>query len=259
MDLAFESDEQAANFIRRLLTPQCLRASLDITLAVENLDQYVADYCQFVSPRDNCIPCPNSATILINSHGPGLLQLFYGTESHRISFIRFSGQGALTFHNVVQELQTSLKEPSLNVTVTQPSVYNVPFLKSLWDQNIRSIVARECERSSLHALFSAIGESSVDALTDTPESTAITWPFESLKSLTIYDADLNVSQITRLVGIRQQYLQENSKRWLEEIVLVNCRLKGMRLAKAVKQLTAIGVTLRSVACSRAAVYVLRDN
>ncbi|KAG8910973.1 hypothetical protein FRC00_007243 [Tulasnella sp. 408] len=215
MNLSFKSDELAVNIIRRLFTPHCLRASLEITLPTGPLDQHVMDYCKFMSPREKCYQYPSSATILINNPYLDRLSLTYQTESCRIAFGEFDPEEAPAFHNLVQKFQTSLKEPPLT-----------------------------------DAILSAIGESLADELADAPESTTITWPFESLKFLTIYDVDLNVSQITWLVGIRQQYLRENSKSWLEEIVLKNCQLKGMRLAKAAKQLAAIGVTLRGVQCSR---------
>ncbi|KAG8910972.1 hypothetical protein FRC00_007242 [Tulasnella sp. 408] len=206
------------------------------------------DYGKFMSPGEKCVQYPNFATILINTHSVDQISLTYGTESHRIAFEALDTEEMPALHNLVQTFQTLLKEPPLNVTFIRPSVLHRPFLQSLGDQNIRAFVVHQCNHDSVDAILSAIGENSTDALADSLESATNTWPFESLKFLTIYNADLNVSQVTRLVGIRQQYLRENSKRWLEEIVLVNCRLKGMRLAKAVKQLAAIGVTLDGIAC-----------
>ncbi|KAG9049641.1 hypothetical protein FS837_009612 [Tulasnella sp. UAMH 9824] len=246
MTLNFKSDEPAVNLIRRLSTPQCLRASLEITLLTLPLDQHVMDYCKFMSPGGKCVQYPSSANILISTPYLDQIYLTYETESRRISFEEFDTEEAPAFHNLVKEFQTLLKEPPLNVTFIRPSVVHRPIMQSLGDQNIRDFVVRDCNEDSVDAILSAIGESRADTL----ESTTITWPFESLKFLTIYDTDLNVSQLTRLVGIRQQYLRENSKTWLEEIVLVNCRLKGMRLAKAFKQLAAIGVIIRGDQCSR---------
>lgn len=247
MDLAFNSDEPAVNVIRRLVAPQILQARLEIAQVTMDLDQYVADYCKFMSPGERCIQHPNSASILIKGVSNNLNRLVYGTESHQVA-ISMNSEEALVFYNLVQEFQSLLKEPPLTVTIFRLSVSNWLFLTPLGDQNIRSITAHRCKQVDL--LLTAIGASTTNAPTDTMESATIIWPFESLKSLTIYDTDLNVSQITRLVGIRQQYLREHSKRWIEEIVLVNCRLKGMRLPKAVKQLAAMGVTLRGVECSR---------
>ncbi|KIO20430.1 hypothetical protein M407DRAFT_245819, partial [Tulasnella calospora MUT 4182] len=96
------------------------------------------------------------------------------------------------------------------------------------------------------AVLALIGGRSPTLPSGTPENTE--WPFESAQELTIEDNQVNVKELTRVVGIRQQHLQASSKSWLKRVLLVNCHLKGMPFSKAAKELAALGVVLTETGC-----------
>ncbi|KAG8945483.1 hypothetical protein FRC04_000768 [Tulasnella sp. 424] len=260
MDLKFGLDESAVNLIRRLLTPRCLRRSLEITAVPLRLDEFAADYCNFLSPEEIDTRYPSSASIHMESRKPDTAHLVYKTESRRVAFGLLSWEEEVdSFYDLVQEFQELLDEPPLTVTTVDPSEVNNIFLRPFSDEDVRAIRAH-FKVASVDYLLALIGShSNKPSFGPVTRNSTADWNFESLKSLEIHDADLNLSQITRLVGIRWKYLQKNSKTWLEEIDLVNCRLRGMRLGKAVKQLAAIGVTLRGIGCTRVTKLAMKPS
>ncbi|KIO26820.1 hypothetical protein M407DRAFT_23887 [Tulasnella calospora MUT 4182] len=48
------------------------------------------------------------------------------------------------------------------------------------------------------------------------------WPFESLGELVIQGTTFNLSYLTRMIGIRQQYLRKSSKASLQKVTLIDC-------------------------------------
>ncbi|KIO29059.1 hypothetical protein M407DRAFT_21802 [Tulasnella calospora MUT 4182] len=251
MDLIFGSGESARSLIRRLVTPRLLRSSLDVgESALET--GHRADYCRFMSQGEECAQYPKSASIRIETVRLAYTRVVYETESRRFAYERFNSQNqAQTFHDLVQEFQGLLQEPALTVTAIDSSTRIRSddiwlFLKSIGDQNVRTIEAL-LNGQEADGLLVAIGAPS--NRTDALATNTTTDPsFESLKSIAINNAKLDLARLTGLVETWQRHLQRMSKRWLEEVDLVGCRVREMGLGEAINRLRAIEVTLRCVRC-----------
>lgn len=162
MDLVFGSDEAAASLIRRLVTPQLLRASLDVGNA--HLSRYHAYYCHFMSQAGGDAQYPTSPTITIEDGDPGYTYVVYETEDRRFTFDVLSTEAqAQAFHDLIQEFHGLYKGPSLTVKSMNSSRSNWMFLKSLGDQNVGTIEAHldegnpEKGRPEVDGLLKAIG------------------------------------------------------------------------------------------------------
>lgn len=237
-----------AQLIRVLVAPQSLSRMVYVERAL-NLSRYIADYRRFMSMQDSVAPpqYPESASILIKETHLGTW-LEYMTESRRVVFMVRSEVEAPAFHDLVQKIQDSLKGPPVTVTIDDPPEPTWPFLKSLGDQSIQTIVAHIRSRASVtRGLLEAVG-SSVTDLPDGPTTdTASNWHFKSLKSIEFRKAYVNLVDLTRLA---EQHLTRSSQPLVEEIVLVECGLAGMELAQAAERLVEIGANLRGVGCIR---------
>ncbi|KAG8985287.1 hypothetical protein FRB90_004834 [Tulasnella sp. 427] len=238
LDLEFDREMFALDFFQKLDAPQCGRSRLSICAAFLYLNQSVADYCNFLlGVVDEAIlpPPVTEATISITyKHIGRHMLLTYDTGHRQLAFdCKSSVEEGRAFHYMVQGFQAQFKEPSLTVDIFNPWAATRWFLGPLADQNVRILVLHGKPR--VRAVLLTISDFQNDS-----------WPFESLKSLVINNAALSVREITRLVGVRHRYLQAHSKRWLEEITLVNCLLLGgMRIAKAATQLAAIAASTKS--------------
>ncbi|KAG8913270.1 hypothetical protein FRC01_004631 [Tulasnella sp. 417] len=243
MDLIFQSDESATNLLRRLVTPQLLRGSLDV--GVSTLETHRADYCRFMSQGKGCLRYPSSANIRIEDASSDCTRVVYETENRRFAFMVFRRENdGHALHDLVQEFQALLKEPALTVTNDDSSDTAWLFLRSLADQNVRNIDVHLNEGEA-DRLLAALGAPS--DLTDVlVTNTTTDQSFESLKSIAIHDGYLELDRLTELVETRQRQLQSKSKRFVEEVKLVDCYVRGMGSKAASDRLKAIGVTLQDV-------------
>ncbi|KAG8899775.1 hypothetical protein FRC01_010378 [Tulasnella sp. 417] len=248
MDLKFRWGESAANLIRRLVTPQLLRGSLDVGYSA--LQTHRAAYCRFMSQGKTSLRYPSSADIRIEPLHIALLanrRIVYETEIRRIAFNLPSWENHVqTIHDLVREFQGLFREPALTVTVTDPSDCTWPLLRSLGDQNVRTIDAY-LDGEKADDLLTALGAPS-DPTNVLATNDATDQAFESLKSIAIHDAVLDLAQLTVLFETWQQHLKRKAKRWPDEVDLVDCRVREMGLGEAFDRLEAIGVTLRDVRC-----------
>ncbi|KAG8922506.1 hypothetical protein FRC01_013950, partial [Tulasnella sp. 417] len=246
ISLQFKSNKSVMKLIRRLAAPQCLRRTVRIDQAGD-LGSYIADYRRFVSSEERYIgQYPESAALLLDSSYPGT-RLEYKTKNLEVSLRFPSIEEIPAFHDLVREFQTVFKGPSLTVTIEYPSEQTWSFLKSIGDQNVQTIVARLKYRplgaSDKFLKVIAARLSNLPGL-EGPEANAVTdVPFKSLMSIEIHDTQVN---LVDFIGLVEEYLDENSKPWLEEIVLVDCSVKGMEWEQAVERLNEIGLTLRLV-------------
>ncbi|KAG8913281.1 hypothetical protein FRC00_002717 [Tulasnella sp. 408] len=244
MHLEFRSNESAVNFIRRLITPQCLWRTLIIEGA-PRLGAQVADYRRFMSPEESCTwQYPQSASILIKAVYMGT-NLEYKTDSRELRLKIPSVQQGPTLHELVQDLQSILKEPALTVTMDDFSEYTSTYLKSLGDQNIETIVAHFTDTDSeVSDLLELIRTHPADLSSpDGPTaSTTIDGQFKLLKSIYIHNTWVNLVDFTAQV---EEYLHKDFKPLLEEIVFVDCGIGGseITLNQAAERLATIGITL----------------
>ncbi|KAG8984357.1 hypothetical protein FRB90_005366 [Tulasnella sp. 427] len=259
MDLSLASHRLALQMIHRLEIPLCDQACLVIseTLLQANDVDAVSDYTDFLlGPRvaaNTQLPATEAtATIRFTPSK----QLSYDTVHRRLWFnVPDSQEEGTAFHEMVRGFQTAMGQPKLKINVvnpvTSPSVQW--FLGPFTSENVQSIVIY-CSREPARPILSEIGSHSMAVPCESISSSDVTrqageWPFESLRSLVIRDTSLNLRELTWLFEIREEYLLARSKRWLEHISLVNCRLlKGISKAAAVEQLAAIGVTLSVFGC-----------
>ncbi|KAG8921776.1 hypothetical protein FRC01_014902 [Tulasnella sp. 417] len=237
MRLEFASNELAIMLIRRLITPQCLRSSLQIHDA-KNLREYLADYRRFMSLEGSCAHYPESVCMAIKRPYAWGESLDYETNSRQLSFKTATAVEVRVFLDLVQELQGLYKGPSLTVTIDCPSEH-APFLRSLHNQNIQAIVVHcSAERSeSPDILPRVLGP---PPRTPVGPNSTIDWPLKSLRFINIYKASVDLTNFTELV---EKNLHKNSKPLLEEIALIGCSFQGMELAEAIERLAAIGITL----------------
>ncbi|KAG8913309.1 hypothetical protein FRC00_002647 [Tulasnella sp. 408] len=246
ISLEFESNEAAVALIRGLIIPQCPRRTLCIRQA-PRLGSHVADYRSFMSMEGtrNWQP-PRSASILITGSYPGS-GIEYKTENCKISLNLPSAEEVPAFHELVQEFQSILTGPCLIVTIKYPSGLAWLLLQSLGHQNIRVIVVDWEDymdsESWTATLVKSIWEHSADPPDGPITNTAKDRPFESLTTIDIHNAFVNLIDLARLT---EEYLHKNSKPLLKEIVLVDCSFTDMELVQAVKRLGVIGITLRNV-------------
>ncbi|KAG8921774.1 hypothetical protein FRC01_014900 [Tulasnella sp. 417] len=236
MRLEFASNASAMVLIRRLITPQCLRRSLQI-LDAKHLHEYLTDYRRFMSLEGSCTHYPESACIAIKRLYPGADSLDYEMDSRQLGFNNATAVEVRAFLELVQELQDLYKGPSLTVTMDSPSDH-APLLRFLHDQNIQAIVTH-CPggSSSPDILLRVLGP---PPRTPGGPNSTIDWPLKSLRVINIYHNSVDLTNFTELV---EKNLHKNSKPWLEEIALIGCGFQGMELAEAIERLAAIGVTL----------------
>ncbi|KAG8917516.1 hypothetical protein FRC01_002400, partial [Tulasnella sp. 417] len=243
MRLVFVSSESAMKLLRRLLAPQCLRRTLSIEDPLD-LGQYFADYRRFMSLEENCTDDHSSARINIERRIGSGVHWEYETGGRKVDFDKLDVEEAPIIHDLVQEFQNLFKEPSLTVTIKCSSGKVWPFLESLGNQNIQTVVFRS-EYGGLkpdHCL-KVIGVRSDSIPDGAMTSTFTDWPFKSLRSIEIRDAKVDLDDFPRLV---EEYLDKRSKPLLEEIVLDNRCFEGMKLTQAAEMLEAIGINLRVV-------------
>ncbi|KAG8939997.1 hypothetical protein FRC00_013355, partial [Tulasnella sp. 408] len=270
MRLSCRTNEPAMELIRALVTPQCLRRLLVIDLA-SHLGHYVEDYRNFMSPEENCAPTqyPQSASVLIQGSQQDT-SLEYSTKTRQFNLGFLGTDDVPAFHNLIQGIQSLLRGPPITLTITDPCGPKWSFLRTFGDENIQAIVAnfrynypkaqqysdwgptcslyRSLEDVNYRAtedLMTAIGADSNYRLFDgSLVDTTAYRPFKSLKSIEIHQAYVDLNDFTRLV---EKYLQ-NSKPLLEQIVLVECKLRGMTSTQAAERLAAVGINLRCVGC-----------
>ncbi|KAG9044649.1 hypothetical protein FS837_007764 [Tulasnella sp. UAMH 9824] len=221
--LYFISNGSAMKLTPKLITPQCHQRSLaiDQPLSPRKLVT-VGSYRQRRAAPSN--PSPHA-------------------------FLSKADVEAVTaFHDLVQEYQRLFKGPPLTVTIKDPSEHIWWYLKSLHDQNIRTIEAHfpKQKLEAVGDLLKAIGALSVHIAPRPIADSTTDWPFKSLRSIEIHHADMDLGNFTNLI---EEYLNKSSKRLPEEIVLISCNLTGMELAEAAERLAAIEITLRDVACT----------
>ncbi|KAG8913310.1 hypothetical protein FRC00_002648 [Tulasnella sp. 408] len=244
MHLEFRSNESAVNFIRRLITPQCLSRTLIIEEA-PRLRAQVGDYRRFMSPEENCTwQYPESASILIKAAYMGP-DLEYATDSRELRLKISSVQQGPTLHELVQDLQSTLKEPALTVTIDDFSEYTSTYLKSLGNQNIQTIVAHfEDTSSEVGDLLELIKTHPTDLPSpDGPTaSTTTDGQFKLLRSIYIHNTWVKLVDFTAQV---EEHLHKDFKPLLEEIVFVDCGIGGseITLNQAAERLATIGITL----------------
>ncbi|KAG8921775.1 hypothetical protein FRC01_014901 [Tulasnella sp. 417] len=235
MRLEFASNESAMIIIRRLITPQCLRSSLQVVDA-KHLLEYIADYRRFMSLEGSCTDYPESACITIK-YTYTEESLDYETDSRQLSFKTATSAEVRVFLDLVQELQDLYKGPPLTVTIDS-LIDRAPLLSFFHNQNIQAIVVRCAERSqSPDILLRLLG---LPPETPSGPNSTIDWPLKSLKVIDIYNVSVDLTNFTELV---EKNLHKNSKPLLEEIALIGCSFQGMELAEAVERLAAIGITL----------------
>ncbi|KAG9044648.1 hypothetical protein FS837_007763 [Tulasnella sp. UAMH 9824] len=174
--------------------------------------------------------------------GPNLA---YETENFQVGFGGI-GEDAFIINSVVQEFQDLFKNPSLTVTIDERLEDVWLFLRLLNEQNVRTIVAHfKYGEYPVGNLLRVIGSISPPFPHGTMTSTAIDWPFKSLRSINIHDAYVELVNFTSLV---EMYLHKSAKPLLEEIILVGCSYSGMELAEAVEKIAEIGIILRGIEC-----------
>ncbi|KAG8916291.1 hypothetical protein FRC01_003247 [Tulasnella sp. 417] len=194
-----------------------------------------------MSPEGGCAPTQNPECAWILIKGISDTKLEYAVETHQVRFKDFSGEEVPAFHDLVQGIQSSFQDPPITLTIRDPSGPTWLFLKSLGDQNIQEIAAYFPPSGTYTSIFlEAIGKDLADPPGGPPTDTATDGPFKSLEYIEIHNAYVNLVDFTRLV---EEYLPKSSKPLLEEIRLVNCRLRGMEFAQAAERLAAIGITL----------------
>lgn len=197
----FKTNSSAMKLTPKLITPQCHQRFLGIDRS-PSPHEVVGRYGRFISPEESCTQHPKSACLFIQ--GEYIRTRFeYETESCLVDFlfVDASVETAAAFHDLVQEYQRLLKGPSLTVTVRYPSEHVWWFLKSLHDQNIQTIVARFAKQKlqAVGDLLNAIGARSVDITPRPMADTTTDWPFKSLRSIEIHDADMHLGDFTKLV------------------------------------------------------------
>ncbi|KAG8914744.1 hypothetical protein FRC01_003931, partial [Tulasnella sp. 417] len=143
--------------------------------------------------------------------------------------------------NIIVVLQNRLNNPPLTVELDNPTDIQASTLRRLGNLNVGRIRAKSLG-DHFDNLLAAIGSRHENLPSGYVED-GHNWPFESLRELTIERTYMSLSQMTRLVGIRQRHLRTSSKEWLKRITVVDCSYRGMTLPKATQQLEAIGVTL----------------
>ncbi|KAG8982858.1 hypothetical protein FRB90_006497 [Tulasnella sp. 427] len=251
MELAFPRATWALDFAQILVAPRCVYASLTVLEAFISISSPVTRYCNFLLAglkyEPNLQTGETPAGIAADYGDDGHLWLRYTTLSRRVNLRLSLSHKSLkesldAIKSMFQAIQAGLNWPSLTITMVDTSLDSMWILKALAQQNVQNIVIGSY-RDSLSALFAL-------AMIERPDGVpTASWPFESLKRITIYDATLSVRDITRLVGRRRRYLQTHTKQWLEAVTLVRCRLVGrLSPTKGIKQLAAIGVTLRALGC-----------
>ncbi|KAG8995084.1 hypothetical protein FRB90_000280 [Tulasnella sp. 427] len=251
MELAFPLATWALDFAQMLIVPRCVDASLTILEAFIKINSPVTSYCDFLlggsKYQTNLQPGGTLAGVATEYGEDGRLWLRYFTLSRSISLRLDLDQGSMqecfaAVQSMFQAIQAKLDQPSLTITMVDTSLDSIWILMALAHQEIQNIVV-SCERDSMSALLVLEIIEHPDGVPAAPRT------FESLKRLTIYNATLSVQAIARLVGRRRRYLQAHSKQWLEVVTLVRCGLVGrLSPTKAIKQLAAIGVTLRVLGC-----------
>ncbi|KAG8910357.1 hypothetical protein FRC00_008339 [Tulasnella sp. 408] len=170
----------------------------------------------------------------------------YETENFQVAFGGLDVEEALIINNVVREFQDLFKNPSLTVTIDERLERVWSLLRSLSDQNVRTIVAHfKYGDRAVRDRLRVIGSRYPPFPQGTTSSTAIDWPFTSLRSIDIHGAYVDLVDFTSLVKV---YLHKRAKPLLEEIILVGCSYSGMELAEAAERIEESGITLRGVEC-----------
>ncbi|KAG9031030.1 hypothetical protein FS837_003121 [Tulasnella sp. UAMH 9824] len=202
-----------------------------------------------MSPGEGRTGYPHSASIRIQSFRSDCAKVVYETESRRFAFEVWEWtipEEVEGFHDLVKELRNRLKEPALNVTITDSFSFAWPFLESLGDQNVQHIEAR-LGGGDADYLLTALG-APMDPTDIRAANTSPNRSFESLKRIAIHEANIDLTRLTLRVETWQQNAQNKSKPWLDEVSLVGCHVREMELDDAFDRLKAIGVTLQSVGC-----------
>lgn len=250
LTLEFEWTKQC-DFITRLDTPCHARGSLRMNyMGFSQPDAKVTDsFCQFIFPNTVTPPILDEAVVSIYGRNRQWLshQLARITYSAGIRSIDLGAAGSKEqedlFVRAIKAFQARVNNPPLKIILIDYSTEDTA-LPRLANAGVRTIWVKSGK--DISAVLTSIGSNRSSLPSGTPHDTE--WPFDSVQELIIENSQLNVKQLTRVVGIRQQHLRANSKSWLKRISLVNCYLIGMPFEKAAKELAALGVALVETGC-----------
>ncbi|KAG9046721.1 hypothetical protein FS837_003787 [Tulasnella sp. UAMH 9824] len=147
------------------------------------------------------------------------------------------------FHALIQAVQAHIKDPPLSVTLRDTDARCLSTLKKLADLHITKIgvSGRGVGGSGCEEVLDVLGSTNSVLPFDAAEDEQ--WPFESLGELIFERANLDLDDLTRLIRIRQRYLQKFSKTWLQKITLVDCQPDHLNLGEAATKLAVMGVML----------------
>lgn len=202
-----------------------------------------SDLCQFLYSHTGGLAPPEDADIQI---------YYYLDFQSRVTYT--VGKGRLDlypreplwgwpdeFHALVQAVQAHIKNPPLSFRLCDTKEDCLSILRRLADLNATKIWVESREPWGAPKVLDVLGSNHPTLPFNVAEDED--WPFESLRELTIKRASVDVDYLTRMIRIRQPYLQKLSKTWLEMVKLVDCSLYGTKIEQAVMQMAAMGVTL----------------
>ncbi|KIO26827.1 hypothetical protein M407DRAFT_7610 [Tulasnella calospora MUT 4182] len=241
LELEFDVLQDIRHFVRRLEIPTSAQASLGITYAPQS-EEFVEDLAHYIFPEATGSKPPTNPLLQIHNLTRLPLPITYTAGTRSITFpVPERTEEWDLLENIVIVLQNRLNNPPLTVQLDSPTDIQAKTLRRLANLNVQQIRAK-CLEGFLDNILAAIGSRHENLPSGTVED-GHNWPFESLRELIIERTDISLSQIPRLVGIRQRYLRTSSKEWLKRVTLVDCNLRGMTLPRATQQLECIGVTL----------------
>lgn len=242
LELEFDVLQDVRHLVRSLDIPPHAQGSLRIIYAPHS-EEFVEDLAHFIFPDGTESKPPTNPLLEIHSppENPSPATYTAGNRSIKIGIPDRTEEWDL-FSNIIVVLQNRLNNPPLTVQLDRPTEREATTLRRLGNLNVQKIHVKNPEKH-LDEVLAAIGSSHENLPSGTVPD-GHNWPFESLREFVIEAAGLSLSQLARLVGIRQRYLRTSSKEWLKRITLVACNLwGGLSLSGATVQLGAIGVTL----------------
>ncbi|KAG9016753.1 hypothetical protein FRB90_002275 [Tulasnella sp. 427] len=252
LDLEFDDLFDIRYLVRQLDVPRDIPASLRIVYA-PNSEELVEDLAHFIFP-----PPPPDCTRSPKPPTTSTLEV-HSTPSHSPPVTYTSGPRSIKFAapertdewdllcNILIVLQNRLNNPRLHVLVDSPTERQADIVRRLGNLNVTSMCVSNGIVGSTH--LDGVAAAVASRHENLPSGPSVVdeqvWPFENLRELTFEKTDISLGILTRVVGIRQKYLRENSKEWIKKIVLRECSLRGVNftLPKATAQLERIGVEL----------------
>lgn len=240
------------DFITRLDTPFHARGSLRLgSMVLPEHDEKVIDSLgHFILPNTATRPILDAAVVSIYGRNHHFIsfqftRITYSAGARSIDFgTALSAEKEDRFIGAIRAFQARVNNPPLKIILADYSTEHTT-LPRLANAGVRTIWVKS--DNDISAVLTSIESTGSTLPSGTPHDSE--WPFESLQELIIEHNQLNVKQLTRVVGIRQQHLRANSKSWLKRILLVNCHLIGMPFEKAEKELAALGVSLTETGCT----------